>query len=159
MRICFDVLLHIRFHYSSWLLLFILQTHKSRNNYESCRSPTSTERKKWSSSWSGPGKSERSVWVVKASKVIYTTCSKFLTCCSGQRDPWSVTSSESCVVQPCCYPLQLKPAGTCAAPWGVRGDAPSLCPLAPCSDPALGGHGPSWGEVASSCACGKQRPN
>lgn len=131
MCIYFDVFLHIRFHYSSWFLLFVLQTHKSRNNYKSRRSPTRAKGKEWSSNWSGPGKSERSVWAVRASKVKYTACSKFLTCCSGQRDLWGVTSSGRCVVL-CSWSLQalVQPSR------GVRGDAPTLCPPALCSDPA-----------------------
>lgn len=42
--------------------------------------------------------------------------------------------------------------------WRARRDASSLCPPAPCSDPAPGDHGPPQGAVAGSCAWGKPGP-
>lgn len=90
------------------------------------------EGEKWSSSCSFPGKSERRVWAVKASKVKYALCSKFLTCQQlfRQRDLWGMSSSGRSVIQACCNPLQLEPAGARAAL--VKSQAWCLLPVPPC---------------------------
>lgn len=85
------------------------------------------EGEKLSSSFSVPGKSERSVWAVKAFKVKYAQIFWHTSSCSGQRDLWGATSSGRSVIQACHCPLWLEPAALAQLWWGARSDASSLC--------------------------------
>lgn len=110
------------------------------------------EGEKWSSSCCVPGKSKRDVWVVKASKVKYALCSKFLTCHQLFRAKRSLRCNHSWqVCHPGC-PLWLEPASACAAL--LRRQEWCFLPVPLCSmfRAASGGHGASQGAATGSCA-------